>query len=127
MFLEEGPMIDDLMVSLLPGGIEAQEAAGQRQLCAFKDRLPIRGTEDRSKWEAAGFVFGEPITESGRRSIFVACQYPAGWKLVPTGHSMWSELQDETGKKRAPVFFKAAFYDYNSHTFGLDGSDCQKD
>lgn len=123
----------DFLAATRPGGIEAMEAEGQRRLVATSDRLPIRGTthlrmggddvpngECRAKWEAAGFVFGEPIIEPGRPTIFVACAFPAGWKLVPTEHSMWSDVVDAEGKKRAAVFFKAAFYDYRAHTFGLD-------
>lgn len=109
--------------AMTPGGIEAQEAAGQRSLTAKAERLPIKGTVDnpekRAQWEAAGFVFGEPITE-GRHTMFVACTFPRGWKLVPTEHSMWSSVVDAKGRKRAAVFFKAAFYDYSAHTFGLE-------
>src|SRR5882757_9357690 len=113
----------DLAAAMSPGGIEAMEEAGQRKLVATPDRLPIRGTiesfqnSSRGKWEAAGFVFGDPVIESGRPTIFVACAFPSGWKLVPTEHSMWSDVVDAYGKKRAAVFFKAAFYDYKAHTF----------
>ena len=114
---------ENFAAAMRPGGIEAQEADGQRRLASSGDRLPIRGTidkpESRAKWEAAGFVFGEEIVD-GQHRQFVACTYPAGWKLAPTEHSMWSDLLDDTGKKRASVFFKAAFYDYKAHTGGLD-------
>jgi hypothetical protein len=36
---------------------------------------------------------------------------PPGWKVVPTDHSMWSDLVDAKGEKRASIFYKAAFYD----------------
>jgi hypothetical protein len=115
---------DDYAAASTPGGIEAMEAAGQRQLVAHAGRLPIRGTTDRldqrAKWEAAGFRFAEPIVEPGRPTVFVACTFPPGWRLVPTDHAMWSDVLDPTGAKRAAVFFKAAFYDYSAHTFGLD-------
>lgn len=116
----------NLLASMLPGGIEAQEAAGQRELTAHADRLPVEGTisrpELRAQWESAGFVFGTPIPEPSQRNreVFIACTFPAGWKLKPTEHSMWSDLIDAAGRKRAAVFFKAAFYDYNAHTFGLE-------
>lgn len=111
----------NFLAASIPGGIEAQEAQGQRDLVRHADRLPVRGTDGdkRKAWEAAGFVFGEPM--EGKDKIFVSCTFPAGWKLEPTEHSMWSDVVDAEGKKRAQVFFKAAFYDYNSHTFGLDG------
>lgn len=105
------------LVALTPGGIERQEAEGQRNLVRHADRLPIQGTSGagRQKWEAAGFVFGEVIDD-----LWVACTFPSGWKMVATDHSMWNDVVDETGKKRALVFYKAAFYDRSAHTFGLD-------
>jgi hypothetical protein len=117
------------MAAMLPGGIERQEAAGQQALVAHKDRLPVVGTvkdrpygcgdrDLRAEWESVGFVFGETLT--GQDSIFVACTFPDGWALRPTGHSVWSDVVDAKGRKRAAVFFKAAFYDYNAHTFGLE-------
>ncbi len=120
--LADGDM-GNFFAAIAPGGIEAQEAEGQRRLTAHADRLPIKGTIDkpdmRAKWESVGFVFGDPITE-GRHQQFVACTFPKGWRLVPTDHSMWSDVIDDKGAKRAQVFFKAAFYDYSAHTFGLD-------
>jgi hypothetical protein len=124
----------NFMAASLPGGIEAMEAAGQAELTAHADRLPIEGTvaarlygpQDpdaiRKQWEAAGFVFGERIKERSQndREVFVACTFPKGWKLVPTNHSMWSDVIDAKGRRRAEVFFKAAFYDYHAHTFGLE-------
>lgn len=117
----------NFLAATTPGGIEAQESAGQKRLVSHADRLPIRGTidrpGDRAKWEAVGFTFGDEIPNppgSGTRPQFVACTFPAGWKLVATGHSMWSDVVDDKGAKRAQVFFKAAFYDYSAHTFGLD-------
>lgn len=122
--------MDNYLTAMTPGGIEAQEAAGQQSLVAHKDRLPIIGTirnrggadipDERAKWEAAGFVFGDEIPEQGRRPVFVACTFPPGWRLQATDHSMWSDVIDDAGRKRASVFFKAAFYDYAAHTFGLD-------
>ena len=105
--------VENFFAAITPGGIEAQEAAGQARVCAHNDRLPVRGTEEREKWEALGFVFGEQLT--GNDSIFVACTFPPGWKLKPTEHSMWSDLVDDKGVERAMMFFKAAFYDYNAH------------
>ncbi len=114
---------DNFIAASVPGGIEAQEAEGQRQLVAHANRLPIDGTinnpVEREKWEAAGFVFGEPIQE-GKNRVFVACTFPEGWSMKPSDHSMWSFVIDDKGNERAKVFFKAAFYDYKAHTFGLD-------
>jgi len=112
--------------AMTPGGIEAQEAEGQRELNSVCDRLPIRGTIDdpvkRAQWESVGFVFGKPIPELSQRGreVFAEATFPKGWSLKPSGHSMWSSVVDDQGRKRAKVFFKAAFYDFNAHTFGLE-------
>ncbi len=113
--------LDNFLTASLPGGIEAQEAAGQRALCGAAGRLPTRGTEAselRAQWEAVGFVFGGTLP--GKEAIFTACTFPVGWALKPTGHSMWSDVVDDKGRKRAQVFYKAAFYDLSAHTFGLE-------
>lgn len=115
----------DLIECMTPDGIQRAEAAGQSTLVAHRDRLPVAGTVDspaaRAKWEAAGFVFGDPIREPGRPTVFVACTFPAGWELRATDHSMWSDLLGPDGRKRASVFFKAAAHDYAAHAFGLEG------
>lgn len=108
---------DNAVVASIPGGIERQEAAGQQALVA-SERLPIKGlfrdTPLMQEYlEGLGFVFGEPLT--GQDAIFIECQLPTGWRKVATDHSMWSDLLDAQGRKRAAIFFKAAFYDYNAH------------
>lgn len=120
--------IENACIAASPGGIERQEAEGQQALVAHADRLPVDGTiagrygrevaGQREQWEKVGFVFGEPL--QGADKIFVACTFPKGWTLKETEHSMWNDLLDDKGRKRASVFFKAAFYDYNAHTFGLE-------
>lgn len=47
--------------------------------------------------------------------MFQYVELPAGWKKVPTGHSMWSKLVDDKGRERAAIFYKAAFYDRSAH------------
>ena len=97
-------------IAMTPGGIEAQEAAGQQEACRAS-RLPIKGTaEQREVWESFGVIFGEPHDDQ-----FVNVQLPAGWHFRPTEHSMWSELTDSVGRVRASMFYKAAFYDRHAH------------
>lgn len=36
---------------------------------------------------------------------------PEGWEIKATDHTMWNELIDNKGRKRAEFFYKAAFYD----------------
>jgi hypothetical protein len=62
-----------------------------------------------SHWgtEFHGLVDGDPM--------FQYVTLPKGWKKVGTDHSMWSNLVDEQGRKRAGIFYKAAFYDRSAH------------
>lgn len=90
--------------------IEAMEALGQRELCA-SEQLPTDGC-DVEALTKLGFQIGEVLADD---PLFRAVTLPAGWKLAPTDHSMWSDLVDAKGRKRAAVFYKAAFYDRKAH------------
>lgn len=100
------------LLTALPGGIEASEARGQSQLVR-SEVLPAdcRGAS-RQALEAAGVVFGAPVEGD---LLFVHATLPAGWQKRATGHAMWSDLLDERGRKRAGIFYKAAFYDRKAH------------
>lgn len=95
--------IENLIIASAPGGIEAQEARGQADLCAAS-RLPKDGP--RAELEKMGVVYGDDYDD-----LFVNVTLPSGWKVEPTEHSMWSKLVDDSGRERASVFYKAAFYD----------------
>lgn len=103
--------LDNFIAASTPGGIEAQEARGQQTFVAA-DCLPVEGLGDQEKLKALGFVFGQVL--EGRDKIFIEAKLPPGWKKVLSDHSMWSDLIDDTGRKRAAIFFKAAFYDYHA-------------
>jgi hypothetical protein len=98
--------IDNFVTASTPGGIEAQEAQGQRQLVA-SEQIPkeIIGAT-REQLTALGFEFGADVDE-----LFVACKLPAGWSKRASNHSMHSDLVDDKGRVRAGIFYKAAFYD----------------
>lgn len=99
-----------LIAASTPGGIEAQEARGQREFVR-SETLPRKFNRcSQADFEALGFVFGEPVDE-----LFIACMFPEGWTKQPTDHSMWSELLDAQGRVRAMIFYKAAFYDRDAH------------
>lgn len=103
------------LIAATPGGIEQQEAAGQAKLAKSADRLPLvinypRGTTHAQITAATGIQFGKTVDK-----IFIEATLPDGWKIVPTSHAMWSDLVDDKGQRRAGIFFKAAFYDYNAH------------
>ena len=92
------------------GSIEAQEARGQRELVA-SDVLPADGS-DNPAWAKMGVIFGAPVQGD---PIFRAVTLPAGWKKEGTDHAMCSKLLDDNGRKRADIFYKAAFYDRSAH------------
>lgn len=97
---------DNFMTAATPGGIEAQEAAGQAMLCAAAQLPKEMHGCTREQLEALGFKFGADVDD-----IFITCKLPPGWKKQATDHSMYSDLLDEKGRKRASIFYKAAFYD----------------
>lgn len=95
--------LDNFRVASTPGGIEAQEAQGQKNFLA-SESIPIQCPKE--ELEKLGFVFGEPVDD-----LFIKCKLPDGWKIEATDHSMWSTILDNKGKERASIFYKAAFYD----------------
>lgn len=95
--------VDNFVTAITPGGIEAQEAAGQATFCA-NSTLPKDCP--RSDLERMGVKFGEDHDD-----IFVKVELPSGWKKQDTEYPMHSDLLDDKGRKRASIFYKAAFYD----------------
>lgn len=105
-------MLAESMLFGSSGAIERQEADGQREL-VNASVLPIKGIERlRSMIESNGGSIGEPVAGD---TIFVNVVLPTGWTKVATDHSMWSNLLDDKGRKRAGIFYKAAFYDRSAH------------
>ena len=98
----------DHMAGILVEGrdnyIENMEARGQQELVASV----LFPTEREEGFEALGFTFGDPLPGD---PLFCNAEFPEGWRLVASDHSMWSEIVDETGARRGSVFYKAAFYD----------------
>ena len=107
-----GGDLENFMVAATPGGIEAQEARGQRDLVAAASQLPKDCP--RADLEALGFVFGADIED-----LFISVKFPKGWSLKATSHSMHSDLLDDKGRKRAGIFYKAAFYDRKAKMYRL--------
>lgn len=109
--MDADPLIRMMSLPFFGGSsesIEASEKQGQQQLVK-SDVLPVdMNPKDRAALESFGVVFGDPVPGD---NLFVYATLPAGWKKVPTNHDMWSDLVDERGRKRAGIFYKAAFYD----------------
>lgn len=95
--------VSNFLVASVPGGIEAQEKAGQIEQ-TFLDTLPKDCPQ--AQFEALGFKFlGE------HNDLFLKVEFPKGWRKKATDHDMWTDIIDETGTKRGSIFYKAAFYD----------------
>jgi hypothetical protein len=94
--------------------ILGQESAGQQSF-VNSDTLPTEmNREDRATLEAAGVVFGEVVEGD---ALFQYVNLPQGWTKSSTGHSMHNDLLDDKGRKRAGIFYKAAFYDRSAHLY----------
>lgn len=94
-------------------GIEAQEAQGQRELVSSA-QLPAglsdyrNGPGAKEIYETLGF---KVIGPSRSDELFLDVELAEGWSKKATDHDMWSDLLDDKGRKRAGIFYKAAFYD----------------
>lgn len=91
--------------------IESEERAGQAQL-VNSTQLPTRLQSPREDFEAVGFTFGAPTSGD---PMFMEGTLPQGWKREASDHAMWSHIVDEHGRRRASIFYKAAFYDRSAH------------
>src|SRR5690606_27100508 len=101
-----------LAESMVPGSprhaIVAQSRAGPSSF-VNSDPLPREmSAEVELALETAGVVFGAPVPGD---DLFVYVTLPEGWTRQGTSHDMHSDLLDNKGRKRAGIFYKAAFYD----------------
>lgn len=111
----QGPeMVDNLLAASTPGGIEAQEARKQRELVQ-SEQLPIKLGSPQVMFDKLGFKFGRTLDKMLQEGTL-----PEGWKKVrDPGHSMYSYVLDQKGRRRWTIFFKGAFYDYEAFGWGL--------
>lgn len=89
--------------------IESQEKDGQTSF-VDSDTLPldVGGNEDRKILESFGVKFLGAVPGD---ELFQYVELPPNWKKVSTEHSMSTWLVDDKGRRRASIFYKAAFYD----------------
>lgn len=99
--------LDNFIAAFTPGGIEAQEAAEQKKMVE-NCQLPKRVSG--AMWGQLEEIWGIKVTGIVD-DLFYKVALPEGWKLQATNHSMWSDLLDKDGCKRASIFYKGAFYD----------------
>ncbi len=90
--------------------IENMEAEGQRE-CVSHIKLAKKMYPSREMFEKLGFTFEE--IEGDR--VLVNATLPEGWSLEPTNSSYWTDILDDKGRRRAYMFYKAAFYDRDAH------------
>lgn len=88
--------------------IEQQEARGQTDFI-YDEILPTEGL-DKEVFESLGGSVGEKDDD-----LFTKVSLPEGWAKKRTDHSMHNDLLDGQGRKRAGIFYKAAFYDRAAH------------
>lgn len=100
--------LENFLVAVVPGGIEAQEAQGQREMVVSTVLPRPQFPEEKQTFEELGFVFGEPVAGD---PLFQHAKLPDGWRKEPTEHSMWTKIVDDRGVDRVEIFYKAAFYD----------------
>lgn len=103
------------MLAGTPDAILASESAGQAMLVQ-SELLPAKfqrywDWSNGNKWELLeriGILVDQSQIIDG---LFYRATLPTGWKKVASNHSMWSYLVDAHGRRRASLFYKAAFYD----------------
>ncbi|MES2211324.1 MAG: hypothetical protein V4515_14270, partial [Chloroflexota bacterium] len=116
----------NLLLGIVPGGLQVQEAIGQREFVGSA-QLPRDGLlgEWRSKWEAVGVRMADAEAGAGD-PLFWHVTLPAGWTKQPTDHVMWNDLRDERGRVRGRIFYKAAFYDRSARLTMVSRFSCER-
>lgn len=116
-----------LLGEVTPGeAIEGQESSGQISF-VDSDTLPTKMNCVGSAQDVLGAMGIKIIGPVPNDPLFLYVELPPGWTKVTTDHNMWSNLLDDKGRKRAAIFYKAAFYDRDAHldpitryTYGSD-------
>ena len=92
--------------------VNTEHKAGFQEIFYAKDILPIEGMINfEEQLTAMGFI----IDQAEIDSLFRRVSLPPGWKKIATDHSLCLDLVDNLGRKRAGIFFKAAFNDRKSY------------
>lgn len=88
--------------------IEQQERAGQTQFLASEQLPTDLDGDSRADFEAVGFTFGDPTPGD---PLFQSASLPNGWRKTRSDNDLWTHIVDTLGRRRAAVFYKAAYYD----------------
>jgi len=103
-------LLAEAMFEKRPGGhIEDMERRGGQEMLQATHTLPTDGS-DHPDVQALPIRWGEVLEAD---PIFREAWLPDGWTRVDGEHQYgyWTYLHDETGRERARVFYKAAYYD----------------
>ena len=105
------------IVASTPGGIEAQERAGQASLQAGTLLPRIVRHSWNNEPTHAQIAAATGIQWMGEHDdIFMLVKLPTDWSIrAQPGSAYWSHLCDKDGNKRASIFYKAAFHDRSAH------------
>jgi len=103
-----------MLMALAMGGeenaIEIMEKKGQME-AVNSSRVSKKMFPDKSLWESLGFKFKDIPNDD----VLYEAELPEGWKVIPTEHQMWNNIVDKNNMVRATMFYKASFYDRDSH------------
>lgn len=93
----------------IPDGVRSK---GIPREANYRERVHIanKNKEEwtRQQYERMGIKIIDKFDD-----LFYSVELPEGWEIRATDHSMWNDLIDNKGRKRATFFYKAetAFYD----------------
>ena len=89
--------------------IEESERRGGQEMLQAQRTLPTDGSDDPAV-QALGITWG-PVDADD--PLFREAILPDGWTRRDGEHiyGYWTYIDDENGRERARVFYKAAFYD----------------
>ena len=96
----------DMLLSLVTGSTDAVSRRVKDSLQATGE-LPHADKKTDEQLAALGFEFPQDGQVS-RPRLFRAAKLPEGWKIVPTGHYMYSDLVDPQGRKRGQIGVKTS-------------------
>lgn len=88
------------------------ENKGQRELVNSRELPTKTSSHGKSDYVAVYDKMGiKVLREKPGDDMFCEAVLPQGWKVQRTDHSMWSNLLDDKGRRRAQIFYKASPWD----------------
>lgn len=94
----------DMLLTLITGNTDAANIGVKSRLQAAGE-FPHADAKTDEQLASLGFEFPKDVQVS-RPRLFRAVRFPDGWKIVATGHYMYSDLVDPRGRKRGTIGVK---------------------